>query len=68
MKKIIIILIITLTTFMGGNIYTNNKETKQNEYIANDVEIENKSEDKTSENIFIIPRKTNILNFFEKIF
>ena len=24
MRKIIIILIITLTTFMGGNIYTNN--------------------------------------------
>lgn len=30
MKKIIIILIITLTTFMGENIYTNNKELKQN--------------------------------------
>ena len=61
MKKIIIILIITLTTFMGGNIYTNNKETKQNEYIANDVEIENKSEDKTSENIFIIPEENEVI-------
>ena len=26
MRKIIIILIITLTTFMGGNIYTNNEQ------------------------------------------
>ena len=32
---------------MGGNIYTNNKELTQNEYIANDVEIENKAEDNT---------------------
>ena len=26
MRKIIIILIITLATFMGGNIYTNNEQ------------------------------------------
>ena len=61
MKKIIIILIITLTTFMGGNIYTNNKELKQNEYIVNDVEVENKVEDKTSENILIIPEENEIV-------
>lgn len=61
MKKIIIILIITLTTFMGENIYTNNKELKQNEYIANDVEIENKAEDKTSENILIIPEENEVI-------
>lgn len=61
MKKIIIFLIITLTTFMGGNIYTNNKELKQNEYIANDVEIENKAEDKTSENILIIPEENEVI-------
>ena len=61
MKKIIIILIITLSTFMGGNIYTNNKELKQNEYLANDVEIENKAEDKTSENILIIPEENEVI-------
>lgn len=61
MKKIIIILIITLTTFMGENIYTNNKELKQNEYIANDVEIENKAKDKTSENILIIPEENEVI-------
>lgn len=61
MKKKIIILIITLSTFMGGNIYTNNKELKQNEYIANDVEIENKAEDKTSENILIIPEENEVI-------
>ena len=61
MKRIIIFLIITLTTFMGGNIYTNNKELKQNEYIANDVEIENKAEDKTSENILIIPEENEVI-------
>ena len=61
MKKIIIFLIITLTTFMGGNIYTNNKELKQNEYIANDVEIENKEEDKTYENILIIPEENEVI-------
>ena len=38
-----------LTTFMGENIYSNNKEKNKNEYIENIVEIV----DKTPENIII---------------
>ena len=53
MKKIIIILIITLTTFMGGNIYTKNKEFSSNEYVENNVEIV----DKIPENIIITPEE-----------
>ena len=53
MRKIIIILIIILTTFMGGNIYTNNKEFNANEYVEKDVEIE----DKLPENIIIAPEE-----------
>ena len=49
MKKIIIIIILMLTTFMGENIYSNNKEKNKNEYIENIVEIV----DKTPENIII---------------
>ena len=49
MKKIIIIIILMLTTFMGENIYSNNKEKNKNEYIENIVEIV----DKTTENIII---------------
>ena len=49
MKKIIIIIILMLTTFMGENIYSNNKEKNKNEYIENVVEIV----DKTPENIII---------------
>lgn len=51
MRKIIIILIIALTTFMGGNIYTN--IDKQNEYIENSVEIV----DTIPENFIIIPKE-----------
>ena len=57
MRKIIIILIITLTTFIGENIYTNNKELKQNEYVENDVEIVEKS----PENISITPEVNEII-------
>ena len=57
MRKIIIILIITLTTFMGENIYTNNKELKQNEYVENDVEIV----EETPENIIITPEVNEII-------
>lgn len=57
MRKIIIILIITLTTFIGENIYTNNKELKQNEYVENDVEIV----EKTPENISITPEVNEII-------
>ena len=57
MRKIIIILIITLTTFMGENIYTNNKELKQNEYVENDVEIM----EETPENISITPEVNEII-------
>ena len=53
MRKIIIILIITLTTFMGGNIYTNNNKQNENEYIENAVEIE----DKITENMIITPEE-----------
>ena len=53
MKKIIIILIITLTTFMGGNIYTKNKEFSSNEYVENNVEIV----DKIPGNIIITPEE-----------
>ena len=42
MKKIIIIIILMLTTFMGENIYSNNKEKNKNEYIENIVEIVDK--------------------------
>lgn len=56
MKKIIIILIITLTTFMGENIYKNNKELKQNDDIANNAEIE----DKISENTLTVPEENDI--------
>lgn len=49
MKKIIIIIILMLTTFMGENIYSNNKEKNKNEYIENIMEIV----DKTPENIII---------------
>lgn len=54
MKKIIIIIILMLTTFMGESIYTNNKELNQNEYIVNDVEIEEKV---VPENILVIPEE-----------
>lgn len=57
MRKIIIILIITLTTFIGENVYTNNKELKQNEYVENDVEIV----EKTPENISITPEVNEII-------
>lgn len=57
MRKIIIILIITLTTFIGENIYTNNKELKQNECVENDVEIV----EKTPENISITPEVNEII-------
>lgn len=57
MRKIIIILIITLTTFIGENIYTNNKELKQNEYVENDVEIM----EETPENISITPEVNEII-------
>ena len=57
MRKIIIILIITITTFMGGNIYTNNKELKQSEYVENDVEIE----EEIPENIIITPEENEII-------
>lgn len=56
MKKIIIIIILMLTTFMGESVYTNNKELNQNEYIANDVEIE----EKVPENFLIIPEEIKI--------
>ena len=56
MKKIIIIIILMLTTFMGENIYTNNKELNQNEYIVNDVEIE----EKVPEKILVIPEENEI--------
>ena len=39
MKKMIIIIILMLTTFMGENIYRDNKEKNKNEYIENIVEI-----------------------------
>lgn len=60
MKKIIIIIILMLTTFMGENIYSNNKEKNENEYIENIVEIV----DKTPENIIITPEenKTQKIN------
>lgn len=60
MKKIIIIIILMLTTFMGENIYSNNKEKNKNEYIENIVEIV----DKTPENIIITPEenKTQKIN------
>ena len=45
-----------LTTFMGESVYTNNKELNQNEYIANDVEIE----EKVPENFLIIPEEIKI--------
>lgn len=57
MRKIIIILIITLTTFIGENIYTNNKELKQNEYVENDVEIM----EETPENTIITPEVNEII-------
>ena len=63
MKKIIIILIITLATFMGGNIYTNNKDLTQNEYIINNVEIE----DKMPENTLIEPEENEIETNEEEI-
>ena len=53
MKKIIIIIILMLTTFMGENIYTSKKELNHNEYIANDVEIE----EKVPENTLVIPEE-----------
>ena len=53
MRKIIIILIITLTTFMGGNIYTNSNKQNENEYIENVVEIV----DKITENMIITPEE-----------
>ena len=34
MKKMIIIIILMLTTFMGENIYRDNKEKNKNEYIT----------------------------------
>ncbi len=59
MKKIIIIIILMLTTFMGENIYSNNKEKNKNEYIENIVEIV----DKTPENIIMAEEnKTQKIN------
>lgn len=45
MRKIIIILIITLTTFMGGNIYTNNTGnlSENNTIISEDYPIINEN-------------------------
>lgn len=58
MRKIIIVLIIALTTFMGENIYTNNKELKQSEYVKNDVEI---IEEIIPENIIITPEEKEVI-------
>ncbi len=62
MKKIIIILIVTLITFVGGNIDTNNDKLNQNEYVKKDVEIE----DTLPENVIITPEENETIFEEEK--
>lgn len=50
MKKIIIILIITLTTFIGGDIYTNNLKQNSNDQVQN-IDVMEEENSTNSENL-----------------